>query len=262
MEAALKVRRPAFAFSSRTRRYWHAGDAWKTHFNNSYSVLLPVAERFFIGVIAQASRGLADEALRKDARAFCGQEGSHAAAHARYNRWLVELGYGFVPAAEKAQEQVFTFLQGILPDRLLLAMTVAAEMVTTLLSREFLRGPGAWSDRSDPEVTALWRWHAAEELEHRSVCFRVYQAVDGRLWLRRLALIPALALLLPFNVALRLRFLLADGMPAPLFSWRGAHLPELIRECARYWSRDFDPDTTPGARDDGELLGRALAQFA
>ncbi|WP_369821012.1 metal-dependent hydrolase [Novosphingobium sp. CCH12-A3] len=34
-------------------------------------------------------------------------------------------------------------------------------------------------ENADPEPTNMWRWHLAEELEHRSVCSDVYHELSG-----------------------------------------------------------------------------------
>src|SRR3546814_12194773 len=34
-------------------------------------------------------------------------------------------------------------------------------------------------ENADPEPTNMWRWHLAEEFEHRTVCFDVYEELSG-----------------------------------------------------------------------------------
>jgi predicted metal-dependent hydrolase len=65
-----------------------------------------------------------------------------------------------------------------LPPIVNLAITVAIEHFTALFAQLMLR-PGSIIDKAEPSMRELWRSHAAEEMEHKSVAFDVYRAVGG-----------------------------------------------------------------------------------
>jgi len=50
-------------------------------------------------------------------------------------------------------------------------------------------------EEMDPQMLEFWRWHAAEELEHKSVAFDVFRAVGGGYVTRMLSVVIAFACL-------------------------------------------------------------------
>ncbi len=64
-----------------------------------------------------------------------------------------------------------------------LAATAAFEHFTALLAVLALR-EDVMLDEAHPQLAALWRWHAVEETEHKSVAFDVFAHLGGG-WLQR-----------------------------------------------------------------------------
>jgi len=63
-----------------------------------------------------------------------------------------------------------------------LAMTAAFEHFTSIfgdLTLERIDQPGDWFAGAEPPLQTLWRWHAAEESEHKCVAFDLYQRLGG-----------------------------------------------------------------------------------
>jgi uncharacterized protein len=69
-----------------------------------------------------------------------------------------------------------------------LAITCALEHFTALLASRVLTNRSLYKEGTDPAFASLWLWHAAEEIEHKGVCYDVYEHVFGRgvwPWLHR-----------------------------------------------------------------------------
>jgi hypothetical protein len=60
-----------------------------------------------------------------------------------------------------------------------LADVAALEHFTAMLGQWVLQNRGLDYAGTDPMMLDLLRWHGAEEVEHRSVLFDVYQHIDG-----------------------------------------------------------------------------------
>jgi hypothetical protein len=72
-----------------------------------------------------------------------------------------------------------------------LAATAALEHITAILAESALSADNPMIDTTDSAMRALWNWHAAEEMEHKSVAFDVYRAVGGTEKMRKRAMLQA-----------------------------------------------------------------------
>ncbi|MBU8540070.1 metal-dependent hydrolase [Falsiroseomonas tokyonensis] len=156
---------------------------------NAISFLFPVGEAFFCRSVAHYRDRITDPVLRDAADRFIHQEAMHSREHARSNRALQEAK---VPGAEL--ESLARFLLGlskaVLPRSTQLAMTCAMEHFTAMLAERLLAKRTLYREGVDPDFANLWLWHAAEEIEHKAVCFDVYDHIFGSgfwAWLHRCA---------------------------------------------------------------------------
>jgi hypothetical protein len=115
--------------------------------------------------------------LLEDVRAFLGQEGVHRREHARYNDRLQSHGYP-VDILEKRVERLLGRAEKRLSLRAQLAVTCALEHLTALMGHMLLGDPRVL-EGAHPTMAALWRWHAAEENEHKCVAYEVYLRAGG-----------------------------------------------------------------------------------
>lgn len=169
----MKVRNIDIDFST-AEVFWTPGTPEFAQFWNATSSYLPYLEPFLNKVVREGMNRLTgddDEQLRGDCRIFMAQEGQHYRNHEKFNNKLKESGYPDLDAREgvmKAdyerylQEKDLKFLLGYAEGFETLGPILACYFLES--ARE-LQGP----DIDDPTVD-LWRWHLAEEYEHRHVC--------------------------------------------------------------------------------------------
>ncbi len=224
---------------------------------NAISFLFPLGEAFFCRSVAHYRGRITDPVLRDAADRFIHQEAMHSREHARSNKALRDAK---VPGSE--MEGLARVLLGLsktlLPRATQLAMTCAMEHFTAMLAERLLAKRTLYREGTDPAFANLWLWHAAEEIEHKAVCFDVYEHIFGRgfwAWLHRVAtmvMVTAFGLggLLTVFTWLRLKGLFA-GRRAPAAapqagSGGGPTLRNLFGGVAAqayfsYYRRDFHP---------------------
>ena len=182
----LRPRRVAFDWTE-TPLHWVPGDPFSTHMINVLHLLLPAGERWFVEVYKQALPLIRDPDLRKDVIGFIGQESMHAQAHSTVLDHLV--AQGLDPSPYTAQMD--WFFEHLLGDNTMpplakkwwllerVAIIAAIEHYTAVLGKWVLDARGFEHFGADPTMVDLLRWHGAEEVEHRSVAFDVFQHLDG-----------------------------------------------------------------------------------
>ncbi|ROU02251.1 metal-dependent hydrolase [Marinobacter sp. R17] len=166
--------------------HWLPDDPFSSQMINGVHLLLPAGELWFCRVFNKALPLVTDDRLREEVQGFIRQEASHARAHDAGQAVLADNGYD-VDLILKRVHWLFNRLLGDTPlgvtrlkrpsleKRWLIlrvGLVAAIEHFTGLLGDWSLNTDG-W-DNGDPDVTALFRWHLAEEVEHRSVAYDLY----------------------------------------------------------------------------------------
>ncbi|HEX4340683.1 MAG TPA: metal-dependent hydrolase [Polyangiaceae bacterium] len=212
----LEIRNLRFDLDGVTR-YWHGGRRSITLFLNNLSLFFPPGERFFIQSVKAHAALVKDENLLRDIKLFSGQEGIHSREHVAYNRMLEAQGFP-AHALEKRVERVLRFSARVLPKSSQLAVTCALEHFTALMA-ELLLADDRLLEGADPSMAALWRWHAAEESEHKAVAFDVYRAVGGSYLLRSSTMFIVTLVFWALVVAQLVRLMWVDGCLFSLREW-------------------------------------------
>jgi predicted metal-dependent hydrolase len=198
---------------------WLDDNAFLTAFFNGMSITFPVGEKFFIDSVRHYADQITDPILQEQVKGFCGQEGFHRREHQRYNEILCTArGYN-LEKLEGTLTRRLKWAQKNLSPLQNLAITVAIEHFTAVLAELLLRS-GSTLDRAEPSMRALWRWHAAEEMEHKAVAFDVYRAVGGSEGLR-LAVMRRASVLMSIELTRALFYILKkDGQLFNFRLWR------------------------------------------
>lgn len=179
-------------------RHWFGGNVFVTHTVNGICILFPAGERFFVRSVKHYLPQIKDESLRERVKGFFGQEGRHAKEHERAFRLLEEQGFDIERFLKFYERVGFRFIEKVVPRKLSLATTVALEHYTAILAEHALATD--LLDKADPRMRALLSWHAAEEIEHRSVAFDVLKEVDPSYAWRMAGMAMGTACLLGFWV--------------------------------------------------------------
>jgi uncharacterized protein len=263
--AAVKVtyRRVKFPFEDKGfDRYWHGGSAFKSLFWSQLSTSFDAGERFFIDSARALADHVNDPALIAELSEFCKQEGHHTYQHLKFDRMNAALGIDiegcrkrYSHALDRTREKLSPLGQ--------LAVTTALEHFTAGFSEVHFARPDL-NAGGDPNVVALWSWHAAEETEHKATCFDVYHAAGGG-YLRRVFLMPwSWGLILWISLWNTGRLLHRDGQLFTrdtlrglryLFGRRGM-VSALLPSFFRYLSPRFHP----WQQDNSESIAAWLAE--
>lgn len=183
-------------------KYWHDDSPFISLFWDALSTAFPPGEKFFIDSARAARDRIQDEALREELASFCQQEGHHTFQHRKLNRMVGEQGFE-LKRLEARFARPLDRVRAKTGVETMLAVTMALEHFTAGFAQEYLGNP-AISQGADPNVRALWAWHAVEEAEHKATCFDIYERLGGG-YFRRVTVLPAAWFLL-ISITLRNTF--------------------------------------------------------
>lgn len=153
---------------------------------NSFSVLLIRLEPYMNRVMRRAKDELdPDDPLRDEIDVFVKQEANHTLVHRRFNQALYDSGYDELKNIEKRMGKDYSafFESRPLVDQA--AYCEGFEVLGPLLAQLFFEEIDDLLKDGDRAVVDLWKWHLAEEYEHRMVAFEVLHRLGGT-WLTRL----------------------------------------------------------------------------
>jgi len=167
---------------------WFDGHPFKTAWFNAMSITFPLGEKFFIDSVRHFADRIDDPKLQGDIRGFCGQEGFHRREHQRYNETLCRYRNYRLDVMEGRLENNIKRAYRFMSPLERLASTAALEHITAIMAETALSEDNPMIAGAPDAMRALWQWHAAEELEHKSVAFDVYRAVGGTEKMRRRAM--------------------------------------------------------------------------
>lgn len=193
--APFPVRKPKLDFTDKSH-YWFANNPVLTRHMDALSALFPDGERFFVQSVRAFQAQIEDAALQKEIRAFIGQEARHSEQHSHYNDGIGDA----VEWARQRCERTVAFAERVLPPKVQLAITVAAEHFTATWAKHLLSRPDIHESYLDDDMQRLWLWHAVEENEHKMTAYAVYKAVGGTETMRIAVMLPLTAVLLGYLI--------------------------------------------------------------
>lgn len=253
------VRRMRFRFGEPEplKRHFVEGDIVFSHLVAVLSGLFPPGEESFIRSVRRFSDEITDPVLKKRVAGFIGQESVHGQEHRKLNGQLADMGYPLVRfllfAPASVRQKAMVRIENMLPAKVHLAITAAAEHYTAVLGARVLSNEELQEIPGDPEVWHLLNWHAMEELEHKSVAFDVYRAVGGSERIRTTVMWFMYYLTIPLVTAAVMFSILLDPTawrPIKVLRqtygvFRGPLLRGILAEIHEYLRPGFHPDDVP-----------------
>ena len=258
-DLTITVRDERFNRESNPRRWW-AGEPFGTAWHNALSATFPRGEAFFIEAV-KAHREGANPKLEAEIRAFVKQEINHTREHIAFNRLAEDAGYDIKAIDRRVAEMLA--LTKDRPAIANLAVTMALEHYTAMMAAEFLANPRHF-EKADPEVRAMWRWHAAEEIAHKGVAYDTWihatrDWTPGKRWkVRSLVMLSVTARFFKNRWIDSLNLLEQDGITGWKAKWGLFKYltvsPGVVRRILPAWLAYFKPGFHPWDHDDRELI--------
>ncbi|RMI29924.1 metal-dependent hydrolase [Nocardia stercoris] len=258
---ALQARDVRFDWAATPLR-WMPTEPVASHVINSLNLLLPEGERMFCATYHEALPYVKDDRLREDMLGFIGQESMHAETHHLVLDQVFQ-AQQIDPAPYVAQmEYVFRNTAGRREGTAKAVENRLVERLAFIASLEhFFAWLGDWilntdleRHGADPAMLDLFRWHGAEEVEHRNVAHDVAVYFGAGYFRRALMMLMVIPILL--TLILRgTKFLISQDPALPAMGypkliwkvlgamWRGAlpGIPALLISALS----TFDPWYSP-----------------
>lgn len=176
----MKIRQLKMDFSQ-VRPHWAPNIEFAQH-ENAASLMPVHVEPYLIKVMIKARALLGPEhaALIEDLNILIKQEVQHHNQHKAFNQKLYDAGYARL--AEFEQELSDDYKR-MLQEKSLKFNCAYCEGFETMgppNAQAFFSEYGGLLNGADKVAVDLWKWHMAEEFEHRDVCHRVYNALYGK----------------------------------------------------------------------------------
>jgi len=249
-----------FVREERPARWWNGGNPVATALYNALSATFPEGEAFFVESVRRYRDG-APPKLAGEIKAFTTQEAIHSREHAVFNKAATATGYDLRPLEERVHWRLGLVKQR--PPIASLAATMALEHFTAILAHELLRDPSHLA-KAEPESAALWKWHAAEEIEHKGVAYDTWLFAT-RDWppSKRWKVKAKVMLLVTRNFIIdrtlgSLELLRQDGITGPSawarLVWFMWIRPGMMRKIFAAWAKYFLPNFHPWNEDDRHLI--------
>ncbi|MBJ8453716.1 metal-dependent hydrolase [Acinetobacter bereziniae] len=241
---------------------WHtpAGPIF-TALLNTFSIVLPIGERFFIDAVRAHRDLVQDPELQKAVTAFIGQEAMHGREHEEYNNALFARS-PIAPKFEALVLDIFGLIKQHLPAYFWLSGTIALEHFTALLADSVLRTPELF-DGAEQHYANIWRWHAYEETEHKAVAFDVWNTAMGQgpyaYTIRSFGLVIATIVFWGLVIPVFLNIVKGEGKLSDISSWKKAYrytfgdIGALRKQLGNYIDY-FRPNFHPWDHDNREYM--------
>jgi hypothetical protein len=257
----ITVRKVKFEFPEELDNVLPGVDPVRETYLVAFSLTMPYLEPYLIRTFRSVADDITDPGLAADVKEFIGQEAQHFQNHRRINE-IIKAQLGPTVAAElqaiedrldadyrrfntsKSRRFNLAYVEGFE------AMTGAMALTSIALAEagQSTISSGPWGE--------LWAWHLAEEMEHRTVAFDLYEHLEGSYPYRVIGSLRAQAHFQRAIDRLQRVLLASQGQPAR------PHLPSWFRAGRSRYLDTFKRSYDPGLIDPGPIPALILSQYA
>ncbi len=261
----LVVRRVRMAYPDDFDPAWIPGNPEFACAANGVSLMMPYYEPYFIRSV-RSTLDLLDEPLRVRTQAYLGQEQQHQVQHLAFNQ-LVHERYPTVESRERRLGWICDRLWRKRSARFNVAFAAGSETIAFVMARWAEDRLGHLFVGADPTAATLFLWHLAEEVEHKTAAFDVFEATDGSRLRYAWATSVSVVIIFWFITSMIIAMLRRDGrlfhpmswwrltklavglafelLPTLLLSALPGHHPSKLADPAFLpsWLESFDPET-------------------
>ena len=179
----MEVRNPEISFDE-IPMHWAPNREFAQRWNAT-SIGAPQVEPYVNQTMLLCKKKLApNDPLREDIDVFVKQESNHYRIHNLFNdRFRSEMGEDMLELERELKADYKSFLKDK-PLEWNAAYAAGFESSALFLAEYFFTSIDDLLEGADKNAVGLFQWHLAEEYEHRSVCYDVYQKLYGHYFLR------------------------------------------------------------------------------
>jgi len=257
----ITVRKVKFDFPDELDNVLPGNDPVRETYMVAFSLTMPYLEPYLIRSFRAVADDITDPGLAADVKEFIGQEAQHFQNHRRINEIIKgQLGPEVAAELQQVEDRLdadyrrfntsrsrrfnLAYVEGFEAMTCAMALTSIAEAEA---GRSTI-SPGAWGQ--------LWAWHLAEEMEHRTVAFDLYEHLEGSYPYRVVGSLRAQAHFQRAIDRLQKILLASQGQPAK------RHLPPWWKTGRARYLNTFKKSYNPGLIDPGPIPAMILSQYA
>jgi predicted metal-dependent hydrolase len=177
----MQARFPKFDFS-RFRARWAPNPEFAQSYN-AFSIVPAYIEPYLVKVMTLAKRELdpAHTRLHEEMKVFIRQEVQHCKQHVAFNKFMHGAGYSGMLPIEKEYNADYERQFATRSLKFNLAYCEGFEAMGCTAAEVWFSGAlDRFLEGADEYAVQLWKWHLAEEFEHRTVCHDVLHTMFGR----------------------------------------------------------------------------------
>ncbi len=156
-----------------------AGNAIVSYTSIGISLYVAYLEPFLVKSMRRVLDQITDDELRENVDRFARQEAQHYQQHERFNHAILEAGYPGLQARFDELKADFDHFFNNKGDKWCIGFVEGFEAYTTQGALSALGSRVFDHPKTDQRWGDLFRWHLAEEIEHRNVAFDIYQHLYG-----------------------------------------------------------------------------------